>query len=98
MVRPASRSGSKGLNSIVGRRMFGKPPGGRGALSADLEILGLREHPSVACIIAAACVGLVAYTHTWVSLLIALGATTLCLMIRTDVRRRRERKSKTAAQ
>jgi hypothetical protein len=69
-----------------------------GVLSADLEILGLREHPYVARALAAVCVGLVAYTHTWVSMLIALGATTLFLMIRTDVRRRRERKSEGEAQ
>jgi hypothetical protein len=64
-----------------------------GVLSADLEILGLREHPYVARIIAAVCVGLVAYTHTWLYLLIALAATTLYLMIRTDIRRSGARKN-----
>jgi len=38
-----------------------------GILSADLEILGFEEHPYVARIVAAACVGLVAYSYRFFS-------------------------------
>jgi hypothetical protein len=61
-----------------------------GVLSADFELLGLRR-PFIAKLLAAGCVISVAYTRTWMRLLITLAVVTLLLMIRTDVRRRRER-------
>jgi hypothetical protein len=66
-----------------------------GVLSAQLEIWGMKGHPYAARIIGAVCVGCVAYTHTWVPFLIILGITLILLMLRTDVRKWRERKIKT---
>jgi uncharacterized membrane protein YuzA (DUF378 family) len=63
-----------------------------GVLSAILEQLGMRNHPYASRILAAAVVGVAAYLHTWVRLLIGIAAVILYLLIRRSLEERQARR------
>lgn len=69
-----------------------------GFLSADFEMLGMRNHPYLARILAAVCVIIAAYTHTWTLLAIVIALTTVFLMVRRDFQRRAEQKAQRVKQ
>ena len=64
-----------------------------GFLSADFEMLGMRDHPNLARILAAVIVIIGAYTHAWIPLLIVIAVTTMFLMVRKELQERGERKN-----
>jgi len=69
-----------------------------GFLSADFEMLGMRNHPYLERILAAVCVIIAAYTHTWTLLAIVIALTTVFLMVRRDFQRRAEQKAQRVKQ
>jgi hypothetical protein len=68
-----------------------------GILSAEFEMLGMRNHPYLSKILAAACVIFVAYTHTWTRLLIAMGVIFVYVGVRRDFQLRAERKNNSSS-
>lgn len=63
-----------------------------GFLSADFEMLGMRDHPYLARILAALCVLIATYAHAWIPLLIVSAVTTVFLMVRRGSQQSAERK------
>jgi hypothetical protein len=66
-----------------------------GILSAQFEMLGMRNHPYLSKILAGVCVIITAYQHRWKGLLIAIGALLVYLGLRRDFQLRAERKNQT---
>ena len=63
-----------------------------GILSAQFEMLGMRNHPYLSKILAGVCVIITAYEHRWKGLLIAIGVLLVYLGLRRDFQLRAERK------
>jgi hypothetical protein len=66
-----------------------------GILSAQFEMLGMRNHPYLSKILAGVCVIITAYQHRWKGLLIAIGVLLVYLGLRRDFQLRTERKNQT---
>ncbi len=66
-----------------------------GILSAQFEMLGMRNHPYLSKILAAACVIATAYQHRWKGLLIVIGVILVYLGVRRDLQIRAARKNQT---
>jgi hypothetical protein len=65
-----------------------------GVLSAEFEMLGMRNVPYLSKILAAVCVIITGYQHRWKGLLIVMGVVLLYVMVRRDFQLRSERKNK----
>jgi hypothetical protein len=63
-----------------------------GILSAEFEMLAMRNHPYLSKLVAGACVIISAYTHSWMRLLIAMGVIFVYLGLRRDFQLRAARK------
>ncbi len=64
-----------------------------GILSAEFEMLVMRNHPFLSKILAAVCVIIAAYEHRWKGLLIAMGVFFVYLGVRRDFQLRAARKN-----
>jgi hypothetical protein len=64
-----------------------------GIISAQFEMLGMRNHPYLSKILAGVCVIITAYEHRWKGLLIAIGVLLVYLGLRRDFQLRAERKN-----
>jgi uncharacterized membrane-anchored protein YitT (DUF2179 family) len=67
-----------------------------GILSAEFEMLVMRNHPYLSKLLAGTCVILAAYTHSWMRLLIAMGVIFVYVGVRRDFQLRAERKNKSS--
>lgn len=68
-----------------------------GILSAEFEMLAMRNHPYLSKILAAVCVIITAYQHRWKGLLVVMGIVFVYLAVRRDFQLRAERKNRAKA-
>jgi hypothetical protein len=68
-----------------------------GILSAQFEMLAMRNHPYLSKVLAGACVIITAYQHRWKGLLIAMVVILVYIGVRRDFQLRAERKKQAAS-